>query len=288
MKGRYSALIGSCLLLVLASAAGCTRENAQQSAEGNYVKVRDQFLAQQAYEFHGRTQLLTGNTTNGNLVNFSGKKQRDQTYLTVSLSVPEKNQADTMSLLSKNQQLYAKFSDKESWKPVEGDQSLQQEFANWDPVYSFEQMDAMRTKVIPLADRSPDDGRKAFRVLLDANKLKTWLAEQMTAQARSKVQSIATPKLKLAMTLSESEWKRRPAGARIQAAETKSKINEIIDQMEVEAEYTVYYDEKRMLPTSLIMNIRSEYDMQNQRVNEHSEIETYLLNYGRADTNRQP
>ncbi len=288
MKRRYGALIGLCLLLVIATAAGCTRENAEQSAEANFAQVRDQFLAQQTYDFHGRTQLITGNTSNGNLVTFTGKKQPDHTYLDVALSVPEKNQPDTMSLLSKNQQLYAKFGKEDSWQPVQGDRSLQQEFANWDPAYSFEQMDTMRTKVIPLDDGNQSDGRKAFRVLLDSNKLKTWLAEQMTAQSRSKVQSIATPKLKLAMTLSESEWKRRPAGAQIQAADTKSKINDIIDHMEVEAEYTVYYDEKQMLPTSIIMNIRSEYDMQNQRVDEHSEIETYLLNYGRADMHRQP
>jgi len=292
MKRISRALISSCLLLVLTAAAGCTRDNAQQSATGSFEKVRDRFFAQQAYEFHGKTSLLAGNTANGNLVNFSGHKQGNQTAMTVSLSVPEKNQVDTLSLLSKNQRLYAKFSEKESWQSVEGNTAFQQEFANWDPAYSFEQMDSMRTKVIPLADQNQEDGRKAFRVLLDSTKLKSWLADQMRAQSMgggSRIQSTRThaPNLKAAMLLSESQWYRRPEGARIQASEQKNKINEIIDRMEVEAEYTVYYDEKRMLPTNVIMNIRSEYDMLNQRVFEHSKVDTYLLNYGRKDT-RQP
>lgn len=286
MKRLSRALIGSSLLLMVTATVGCTRGENQESATSNYEKVRDRFYAQQAYEFHGRTKLVSGNTANGNLVSFSGKKQKDHTYLTVSLSVPEKNRVDTMALLAKNRQLYARFGEQDSWKSVAGDPSLQQEFANWDPAYSFEQMDAMRTKVIALDDEDKTDGRKAFRVLLDSRKLKAWLAEQMRAQAKAgaQAQSARAPKLKIAMTLSESEWKQRPLGARIQSAEVKSKIDEIIDRMEVEAEYTVYYDEKRMLPTNLIMNIRSEYDMQNQRINEHSQVDTYLLNYGRTDT----
>jgi hypothetical protein len=55
-----------------------------------------------------------------------------------------------------------------------------------------------------------------------------------------------------------------------------------VDQMDLEAEYTIYYDKSTMLPTSLLMSISSQYDMNDQRVQEHSQVETYIQNYGKV------
>jgi hypothetical protein len=80
------------------------------------------------------------------------------------------------------------------------------------------------------------------------------------------------------MTLSDGLRRSARPGARIQSAEPN--VNEMIDQMELEAEYTVYYNETTKLPTSLVMSIRSEYDLNDQRVQEHSQVETFILDYG--------
>ncbi|NGQ97269.1 hypothetical protein G3578_19200 [Brevibacillus sp. SYP-B805] len=288
MKRMYSALIGSCLAILCTAAVGCTRgQTAQttqtaQTAAAQYAKVRDNFLAQQSYAFYGSTKLLAGETANGNVVSFSGQKNGNDTFLNVKLSFPDQKRVDSMSLLSKSRQLYARFDDKEAWQPVDKrDRALEQELANWHPDISFQQMDEMKSRIIPLQDTNPSDNLEAFRVTLDSNKLKSWLARQMKSQVGGQVQSTHAPRLKLAMQLSDGEWADMVRGARIQAAQTRKQIDEIIDHMEVDAEYTVYYDRHRMLPTSLVMNIRSEYDLDDQRVHEYSRVETFLQDYGR-------
>lgn len=288
MKRVKRIWIGSIFLLAVSGMIGCSPGQDNASGQASFEQVRDRFLTQQTYDYHGRTKLLVGNSANGNLVNFSGKKQGDQTYLKVTVSLPEEKRTSTMSLLSKNQTLYSKAHDAAEWQPVAANnQSLQQEFANWDPGFGFQQMDEMRAQVIALDDDEPKDGRRAFRVLLDSQKLKTWLTEQMKLQASSTVQAQPVPRLKVAMTLSDSNWQRNGAGVRVLGTQVNSRIQDIIDHMDVEAEYTVFYDEREMLPTNITMNIRSEYDLQDQRVQEHSEVETYLENYAQADTTQK-
>lgn len=292
MKRKAIVRIAAFVMVMFAVLTGCNNQQpqeSQQSAEAAYTEVRNRFLAQEGYAFHGRTKLLAGDTANGNLVNFSGQKQGKELFMNVKLSFPEQKRVDSMSLFAQGERLYAKFDDREPWQPVNsGTFSLQQELNNWSPEFNFEQMEEMRTRVVPLEDKVPNDQIAAFRVLLDSNKLKSWLAQQMKNQVGGQIQTLYNPKLKLAMKLSDEEMSELKQGARVQAAQTMREIDEIIDHMELEAEYTVYYDTKQMLPTGMVMNIRSEYDLDDQRVFEHSQIETFLRNYGRQPSMPRP
>lgn len=58
--------------------------------------------------------------------------------------------------------------------------------------------------------------------------------------------------------------------------------------MDVNAEYTVYYNKTSKLPTTITMSIQSQYDLNGRRVREHSQVETYLQNYGRVKPLPQP
>lgn len=145
-----------------------------------------------------------------------------------------------------------------------------------------------------LPDENPQDDLEAIGVTLDSLKLKEWLAAQMQEQAGagSRIQSAAgpfashKPRVKLAMQLSDGNWTRAAApgaGVSIQAKQAQAQdVKAMVDQMDVEAEYTIYYNKKTMLPTNMTMSIRSAYDLNDQRVKEHSQVETYLQNYGRA------
>lgn len=269
--------------LLLATLVGCNPTGKMQNADGAYTAVRDSFLDQQAFTFYGRTKLLTGDTANGNVVNFSGQKQGEDLLLNVKLSDPDRKRAESMSLLTKGQELFAKTSDSEAWRNVGNRElSLQQELNNWNPVFSFQQIEEMRKSVLPLDDRNRQDNLEAVRVVLDSTKLKSWLAQQMKQQVNVGTQSTHSPRMKLAMRLSDEKRLLSSPGPRVQAAEQKNNIDEIIDQMELEAEYTIYYDRASMLPTSLVMSIRSEYDIGDQRVVENSEVQTYLQDYGKV------
>ncbi|MCK9906257.1 hypothetical protein MXD63_40490, partial [Frankia sp. Cpl3] len=119
--------------------------------------------------------------------------------------------------------------------------SLQDELDNWNPVFSFRQIDDTRKRVLPIPDRNPADDIEAVRVLLDSDKLKSWLAHQMKKQtaATAQVQSSTyMPKLKLALKLSDRDWRKHTSGAQIQAAPTRGDVDELIDLMQLEAEYT--------------------------------------------------
>jgi hypothetical protein len=270
---------------------GCNQMSVKQDANTTFEQVRDKFDAQKSYAFYGQTKLLTANSANANMVNFSGRKDGEAVYMNVKLSVPEENRVDNLSLLSQGDKLYTKHGQNESWKHVAGDSpALHQEMNNWNPIASFQQIDNMKRNVRMLPDENPKDDFEAIGVVLDSAKLKSWLVSQMQEQTKSgaKVQSIAgrekpyIPKLKIAMSLSEGNWRGAPAhhsGPMIQSKK-KVDVNELVNQMEVEAEYTIHYNKKTMLPTNMTMSIRSAYDLNDQRVKEHTQVETYLQQYG--------
>ncbi|WP_409174957.1 hypothetical protein [Brevibacillus fortis] len=270
---------------------GCNQMSVKQDANTTFEQVRDKFDAQKSYAFYGQTKLLTANSANANMVNFSGRKDGEAVYMNVKLSVPEENRVDNLSLLSQGDKLYTKHGQNESWKHVAGDSpALHQEMNNWNPIASFQQIDNMKRTVRMLPDENPKDDFEALGVVLDSAKLKSWLVSQMQEQTKSgaKVQSIAgrekpyIPKLKIAMSLSEGNWRGAPAhhsGPTIQSTK-KVDVNELVNQMEVEAEYTIHYNKKTMLPTNMTMSIRSAYDLNDQRVKEHTQVETYLQQYG--------
>lgn len=275
-----------CLVTLLCTAmGGCNQMGVKQNASSAYEKVRDQFSQQQAYAFYGRTKLLTANSSNANVVNFSGRKDGDALYMNVKLSAPEQNRVDTLSLLHQGNKLYAKTGSDKTWKSAAGQEApLMQELNNWNPDFCFQQMDEMKTRVLPVVDENPGDDVEAVRVVLDSAKLKSWLASQLKEQTASRVQSISThqPKVKLALSLSEGNWKQTRTGASIQSKTSATDVSQIVDGMDLEADYTVYYRKSSMLPISMVMSIDSHYDLNDQRVQEHSQVETFLQNYGQV------
>ncbi|MGC5327558.1 hypothetical protein [Brevibacillus sp. SYSU BS000544] len=284
-RGLLSALI----LSLLVSMTGCNANENKADASVKYNAIRDQFLAQSAYSFYGRTKLVTGSTTNSNLVNYSGVVQGKDVYLDLRLSNPAEKSATMMSLVSRGPELFVKSSKQSDWSPVAGqDFSVRQEFENWNPIANVYQMDQLKARVLPLRDGNREDDFGAVRVLLDSNKLKNWLREQVRSQQRSQtlgIQSngmrttaIHTPKLKMMLSLDEGIG--RQGTATIQANQSNSELDNMIDNMELEAEYTIHYDRKNLLPTKLTMAIRSQYVHGNQNVVEHSEIETFIRDYG--------
>ncbi|QRG66130.1 hypothetical protein [Brevibacillus choshinensis] len=280
-----------CLVTLLCTAmGGCNQMGVKQSAGSAFEEVSDHFTTQDAYEFHGRTKLLTENSANGNVVNFSGRKDKEAVYMNVKLSVPEENRVNNLSLLNRGDKLYAKQGSDSSWKDVgQTKHGFQQEMDNWDPAYAFQQMAEMKKKVLPLPDENPNDDVEGVRVTLDSAKLKSWLVTQMSEQASgSQIQSTSSavykPSVKLAMSLSDGAWKKSATGhkgPRIQS-QSAPNVSEIVDQMDVNAEYTVFYNKTSKLPTTISMSIQSQYDLKGQRVREHSQVETYLTNYGKV------
>ncbi len=290
MKARWkcSSLLISLSMALIVGCGPQTQEQRVQSAQSDYQKIREQFVSQEGYSFHGRTKLLTGTTANANLVNFSGRVQGKDTIMNVKLSMPEQKRAKTLSLMSKDNRLFAKMEGTANWQPVnQNNLSFQQEFNNWDPKFCFKQMEELGSKITPLNEDLGNDNIRALRVTLDSSKLKSWLTSQLKRQNTSvQVQSVQAPhvaRLPFAFTLTDGQMQRRNAGFSIQQADAN--INDIVSGMDLEAEYTVYYEQSSMLPTKLVMDIRSEYVLNNQRVNEHSEVETYLLSYGQEYNN---
>jgi hypothetical protein len=287
---RTGFLLTSFLVLLV----GCGPHTSQvQSAQNDFAKIRDNFLSQQGFSFQGNTRLLTGTTSNQNLVNFSGKVNGKDTLLDVKISMPEERRAKSVSLLSKNQKLYANVDGQTGWHAVDANnQPIKQEFTNWDPKFGFQQMDKMAAKIVPLSQDTGKKDIKAIKVVLDSAKLKSWLAEQMKKQSASvhvhskgNAHQPYRAKIPFAFTLSDGQLS--PAGgASIKRVETD--IKDVISSMELEAVYTVYYNQTSMLPTNMVMNIRSRYIHNSQRINEYSEVQTYLMNYGRQYTLPDP
>ncbi|MED4781305.1 hypothetical protein [Brevibacillus choshinensis] len=280
-----------CLVTLLCTVmGGCTQMGVKQNAGTTFDQVSDHFTTQDAYEFHGLTKLLTENSANGNVVNFSGRKDKDAVYMNVKLSMPDENRVNNLSLLHQGEKLYAKQGSDPNWKSVTHTQAaFQQEMNNWDPAYAFQQMAEMKKNVLPLPDEDPNDDLEAVRITLDPKKLKSWLVTQMSEQSSgSQIQSTSTasykPRLKLAMALSDGDWKKSSTGhkgPRIQS-QAAPNVKEIVDQMDVNAEYTVYYNKTSMLPATINMSIQSQYDLNGRRVREHSQVETYLQHYGKV------
>ncbi|RNB80665.1 hypothetical protein EDM59_25450 [Brevibacillus nitrificans] len=285
-----------CLLTLLCtSMTGCNQMGVKQNPSSAFDQVRDHFSAQDSYAFYGRTKLLTENSANANVVNFSGRKDKDAVYMNVKLSMPDEKRVDSLSLLHQGDKLYAKQGSDAAWKNVAHTQAAyQQEMDNWDPASCFSQMADMQKNIRQLPDEDPNDDVEAIRVTLDSAKLKNWLVTQMNEQtqgtetAGSHIQSAAAhkPRLKLAMALSDGSWKKSATGQKGPRIQSESNpapnVREIVDQMDVNADYTVYYNRTSMLPTTITMSIRSQYDVNGQRVNEHSQVETYLQSYGRV------
>ncbi|USG67204.1 hypothetical protein NDK47_07920 [Brevibacillus ruminantium] len=278
--------------------AGCNQMGVKQNPESAFEQVRDRFMEQQTFSFHGRTKLMAGQSANGNLVNFTGQKQGADIAMKVDFSVPEQNQAKSLSLLKKDQQLYVMTEGTQGWQSAAGrDAVFRQELNNWDPVFAMEQMNEMKKSVIPLNNRHANNDLTAVRVVLDSAKLKSWLAEQMKEQTSATAQSegmgvmqqgeaIHQPRVKYALSLSEGTWNRSRKGAMIQQADPR--VDELINQMELEAEYTIYYNRHTMLPANMTMSIRSVYTANDQRIREYSQVETVLQNYGQPMTLPQP
>ncbi len=274
---RGGLLVALALLLL----TGCNARDNKADAEVKYATVRDHFLGQHGYSFYGQTKLVTGSTTNSNLVNYSGVVQGKDVYLDVRLSYPEGKRVTTMSILSRGPELFARVNNGKGWIPVHGqDFSIRQEFENWNPIQNVQQMDQMRAKVLPLRDRDTDDNLEGVRVLLDSGKLKSWLRDQIHRQQSMSTESVHMPKMKMALSLSEHPH--RLGKAQIQSVQETNSLENMIDNMELEAEYTLFYDKVKMLPTKMTMAIRSQYVYGNQNVVEHSEIETFFRDYGRS------
>lgn len=277
------------VLLSLAVLAGCgAQQQTKQSAENDFPLMKDQLLAEKSYEFYGQTKLVSDPEVNNNLVNFSGQKQDADMLMKVKLSFPEQNRAEDLALLSKSDQLYAKRGQDQAWTQVgKNNVAFTQEFNNWNPEFSFRQMDEMRVRVVPGPDNNPNDSIKVMRVHLDPAKLKSWLSSQMkeqmgTLQTKAQTKAVRPPRLKMAMKLSDGDWNKLPQSAHVQSAANHRNIDDIIGNMDLDAVYTISYDYTNMLPTHMQMSIRSAYNKEGQRVVENSQIETYFRNYGRG------
>ncbi len=285
---RMTLLIGLLLTLIV----GCQQQRIKQDAASDYATVRDRFMAQNSYSFHGQTKLLTDSSANANYVNFFGQKQNQDVFMQVKLSFPDQQNVNTLSLVSKNQRLFAKMHKDDAWKPVDGqDVSIQQEFANWHPEFNFAQMDELRSSIVEVGDKNRTDNTKQLKVTLDPVKLKAWLGDQMKQQVQAKTTSTFAAKLKGALRLSDGNWRHAPSGVHAQsgnAATTERKINEILRTMTIEAYYTITYNQMSMLPSSSEMTIRSAYNLDGKRVNEQSQIVTHLQNYGHSYTLPEP
>ena len=286
-----------CLLAVaVAMMGGCNQMDVQQNGRTSFEMIRDQFEAQQAYEFYGRTKLLTDNSANGNIVNFSGRKDGDAVFMNVKLSDPEQNRAHTISLLDQGgARIYAKQENDREWKTAGGQEAaLRQELNNWDPAFAFSQMDEMRQSVTPVRDEKTGGDMEAIQVVLDSAKLKQWLAGQLKEQSGTQIQSAAVnaiqhrPSVKLALTLSTGRSVTGDRnGVSVQSTSIPD-ISEVVNRMDVEAAYTIYYRKSSMLPTYMKMTIRSAYDYNDQRIQEHSQVETYLQDYGKVQPVPKP
>jgi len=281
--------IGIIGLLVWSLVSGCTQTEAQQSAEAEYLAVRDRFLSENSYAFWGETKMLTGNSASGSAVTFSGQVQDEDVFLNVRLPATEANRVNTLSLVTRDRRMYAKLGDDGTWQSVaDGDAPFRRELDNWNPVAAFQQMEEMRTRVLPLRDQNQQDDLKAVRVLLDAHKLKQSLAKQLKQQLHRRSDGAYVPRLKVAMNLPGERWRGADKGARIQADQARREIDNLIDNMELEAEYTLYYDALSYLPTRMVMKIRSEYDRAGQRVQEYTQVDTQIRNYGQRYQLPQP
>ena len=286
----------TCLLAAaLAAMGGCSQMGVKQNSSTDYAMVRDQFFAQQAYEFYGRTKVLSANSAYGNMVNFSGRKNGNSTYMNVRRSHPEQSRVQTLSLLDRNgTKLYAKLENDQAWREAGVQEAVfRQEWNNWDPAYAFTQMDEMKRRIIPVSNPNASKDVAAIQVVLDSAKLKNWLAAQLMEQEGVRVQSASSslpyqPSVKLAWRLSRgSGFTADPTGAQVQSV-SPADLNEILNRMNVEAMYTIYYNKSSMLPTSFTMSIRSAYNFRDQRVQEHSQVDTYLQNYGRTKSVPKP
>lgn len=284
-KVRMLCLIAAALVFT----GGCSEMRVRENSSTAYAMVRDKFAAQQSYEFYGRTKVLSANSANGNMVNFSGRKDGTAAYMNIRRSHPEQSRAQTLSLLDQDgKKLYARLENDKDWREAGLQEAvLRQEWNNWDPAYAFAQMDEMKQRIIPLTSLRSARDVAAIEVVLDSAKLKKWLASQLREQQGARVQSAASfwpyqPSVKLAWRLTRgSGFAAGSAGAQVQSA-PPSDLNEILKRMDVEAKYTIYYNKSSMLPTSITMSIRSAYNFRDQRVQEHSQVDTYLQNYGRA------
>lgn len=285
---RISSTISVLLSLLLLAGCGMQQQT-KRSAENDFPLLKDQLLAEDSYEFYGRTKLLSDQEVNSNLVNFSGQKQAKDMVMHVKLSFPEQNRAQNMALLSKDRTLYAKLDADHGWKPVsDHDAAFTQEFNNWNPEFSFRQMEQIRMRVVPGPDNNPNDNIKVMRVHLDPAKLKSWLATQMKEQVGSQTRSVHTPRLKIAMKLSDGNWNKLPKELRVQSAAAHRTIDEIVNNMNIDAVCTISYDYHKMLPVYMEMSIRSAYDKDGQRVRENSQVETFFRNYGQGYQLPQP
>jgi hypothetical protein len=215
--------------------------------------------------------------------------------MNVRRSHPEQSRVQTLSLLDREgTKLYAKLENDQAWREAGVQEAvLRQEWNNWDPAYAFTQMDDMKRRIIPVSNPNASKDVAAIQVVLDSAKLKNWLAAQLMEQEGTRVQSASTslpyqPSVKLAWRLSRgSGFAAEPTGAQVQSVSPVD-LNEILNRMNVEAMYTIYYNKSSMLPTSITMSIRSAYNFRDQRVQEHSQVDTYLQNYGRAKSVPKP
>ncbi|CAM3578358.1 hypothetical protein EDM52_19450 [Brevibacillus invocatus] len=277
-----------CLVACVAmSLGGCGQMGVKQNAGTDFEQIRDHFANQQGYEFYGRTKLLTDNSANANMVNFSGRKDGDTVFMNVKLSVPEKKRVETLTLLDQGTTLYTKKDGAQEWVQSAGDDAaLRQEMENWNPAFAFQQMSEMRKNVYPIQDNNVKDDQAMIRVVMDSAKLKGWLASQLQGQSGTHIQSLPSmnrhqPSMKLAMSLTKGDWRQPGEGVSIQST-GKTDVQEIVDQMDLEAEYTILYQKSNKLPIRMTMSIRSQYDYKDQRIQEHSQVETYLQNYGKV------
>lgn len=259
--------------------SGCSTFGTTENVQKEYAAVNRTFKEQKNYQFHGQTRLLTGSDTNGNAVTFSGQVNEGDVLLNLQYSDPDRKRVENVSLLSGRNGMFVQ-RENQAWRHAGLDGLVRQEFANWNPLSVWQQMDMMKTNILPLQDNDKEDNVKAIRVLVDSRRLKEWLTSALKERFSQRVQSTTVvPRVKYAMTLSQGMGLGEARTQNV-ATITREEIDELVNQMELEAEYTVFYDVITKLPLEIDTNIRSDYHIRGQRIVEHTKIQTFLRNYG--------
>ncbi len=273
------------LMTLVVLTVGCTVS--PQTNEENINTVQSTILEKMAnqkhYTFQGKTSVTLSEKMMEDVVQFNGFiHNKDNMYMDLSIASIEGMPEEKMQFIQYPDKMMVKYSKGEEWEQIgTQDQTLFYELKNWNPEF-FLTMIAKNSIHTERLDKK--ESSEGLLIQLNQKSMKELIVNQLRNVLNGGLSEEEMKEMKenLGLTDEEITQMREELDKQLQA--TEEQIDEMVNTMDVEASFTVYYDPANMLIQQIVQHINTNYQLQGEEFQEMMIVDIQFSNYGEERT----
>lgn len=269
-------------LVVLIFFVGCNVSPDKTAEDPMEVqrKILENMTDQKNYSFQGKTSIKLSQDDVQEVVQFNGYiNNKENMYIDLDIAGMEGIPEEKMQIVQFPQKMMVKYTDENEWQEVElNEQELFSEIKMMNPEYYLSLM-GKNTSQTEWTDEK--EGMKGLLIKLDEEAVREQIETQLSASLDGGLTEEDIQEMKETLGMSDQEIAEMQQELENQMNETRQQIEEMMNTMTIEAYYKIFYDPANLLIQNVEQNIKTDYQLEGEKVQETVMVNIQLTNYGK-------